>query len=152
MVRHKYQHVKRGKRRIGEREFFFKSELEYHVALFLLATGYEFEYEPMEFRFPVERGVMFYRPDFQAWPKDRPKDYKWVEVKGYLDATSKTRLRRFAQYYPEEARRLVIVTDSKEAQTFVWEKINGDIAPFVEFWSARKVKRIAICLAGGVVA
>ena len=58
------------------------------------------EYEPDEFEFPVKKGSKFYTPDFKVWTSETK--YEYHEVKGYMDATSKTKLKRFAKYYPNE--------------------------------------------------
>ena len=66
------------------------------------------EYEPETFEFPIKRGNRSYIPDFKVWYPDG--HYEWHEVKGYMDAASKTKLKRFAKYYPNE--KLVLI-DSK---------------------------------------
>jgi len=69
--------------------------------------GTEFEYETKEIEFfAIERGTRFYKIDFYL-----PQSDKYVEVKGYLDAQSKTRFRRTLRFYPEIALKLVIVID-----------------------------------------
>ncbi len=64
----------------------------------------KFEYEKYEFKFPVERGTMFYLPDFYLPDKDQ-----FIELKGHLDQKSRTQLSRFLQYYPDKAKRMRIV-------------------------------------------
>jgi len=71
--------------------------------------GWEFQYEPREFEFTeIRRGNRFYLPDFFL-----PHENRFVEVKGFLDKDSKTKLKRFMKYYPEYAKRLWIVVDRK---------------------------------------
>lgn len=133
-----YSHIKRGKRPdLGG--IYFRSEAEVITAKALTAMGWRWEYEPQEFRFPVERGTTHYRPDFKAYPGDG-EEYRWVEVKGWFDARTKTRLRRFARYFPEECRKLVIVTDWKAAGAWVDENMSMDVARYVEVWSLRKLR------------
>ena len=92
----------------------FRSKSECAVAKALETLEWEWEYEPQEFEFVnIRRGNRFYRPDFKAWRKGAPEHYRWIEVKGYFDAPSLTKLRRFARYYPHEACRLTLITDSK---------------------------------------
>lgn len=58
------------------------------------------EYEPDTFEFSkVRRGTRFYTPDFKIVNKDGSVEYH--EVKGWLDAKSKTRAKRMAKYYQE---------------------------------------------------
>jgi hypothetical protein len=45
------------------------------------------------------RGARSYRPDFKVWNNDGSVYY--IEVKGWMDAKSKTKLARMAKYYPD---------------------------------------------------
>lgn len=66
-------------------------------------------HEPFEFRFPgITRGTMTYLPDFRVAYADGR--HEWHEVKGYMDAQSKTRLARMAKHFPDER---VLVIDAK---------------------------------------
>lgn len=66
-------------------------------------------HEPNTFWFEgIKRGVVSYLPDFLVLENDGKSYY--VEVKGYMDAKSKTKIKRFAKYYPKER---LIVIDSK---------------------------------------
>ena len=85
----------------------FKSKAEAAVAdyLELLILGNEikdYAYEPQDFVFNDDKlwRLKRYRPDFRV-DIDRNNHY-WIEVKGYLDTDSVTKLRRFAKYYPKE--------------------------------------------------
>ena len=63
-------------------------------------------YEPRTFVFEgITRGTRDYTPDFQAFLT--PEAYEWHEVKGWMDAKSRTRLTRMASYFPEE--RIVVI-------------------------------------------
>lgn len=142
-----YDHIKRGKRQINGREYFFRSEAEAMVAHALLAMKWAWEYEPTEFEFPLKRGIRFFRPDFRAWPEASPEEWHWMEVKGYWNRESKTKLRRFARYYPQEAGRLIIVTDArKTAEELLSEPCFVRLAKCPEVWSLQKLRRL---LAGG---
>lgn len=113
----------------GKREdlgLFMRSSTEANVARIFRWMGIEWEYEPDEFKFPDERGVRFYTPDFRItiplqngsddrkwWPRmllDLAPGTYWVEVKGWMDPTSKTKISRFIDNFPEEAERLLIIT------------------------------------------
>lgn len=67
----------------------------------------DWEHEPKTFWFEgIKRGCVSYLPDFRIL---RPNgEHYWVEVKGYLDSKSKTKLKRFKRYFPEEE--LLLIT------------------------------------------
>lgn len=66
-------------------------------------------HEPETFWFgQIKRGVRSYLPDFKVCPTER--DRYWVEVKGWMDPKSATKLKRMAKYYPSE---VVVLIDSK---------------------------------------
>jgi hypothetical protein len=68
---------------------------------FLQAKGLiqKWEYESETFWFEkIRRGVRSYTPDFKVW-KTEEVTYR-VEVKGWMDAKSKTKLKRMAKYHP----------------------------------------------------
>lgn len=69
------------------------------------------EYEPQRFSFEkIKRGTRSYLPDMRIILDG---EYRWIEVKGQLRATDKTRLRRFQLYYPEEFAKLMGIPGSK---------------------------------------
>jgi hypothetical protein len=88
-----------------------RSKWEANYARFLLFTERRYLYEPCEFWFPVERGNRTYRPDFYILGEDR-----WVEVKGYLDRASKTKLKRFRKYCPNECLEIITGAFFREIQ------------------------------------
>lgn len=66
----------------------------------------EWQYEPTEFYFDhIKKGCTTYRPDFYVVEQNANNYY--VEVKGFLDHKSKTKIKRFQKYYPEEELRIV---------------------------------------------
>lgn len=98
---------RRGRSSAGRRadiDFHVRSKWEANYVRILRFLNQRFEYERHEFKFPVERGTRFYLPDFYLPDKDQ-----FVELKGYLDAKSKTQLSRFIQHYPNKAKRMRIV-------------------------------------------
>lgn len=82
------------------------------------------EYEPKIFEFPVKKGNRFYTPDFQVW--DRKGNYEWHEVKGWMDASSQTKLKRFAKYYPEET---LILIDGP-----TYRELAKKVGPLIPEW------------------
>ena len=68
----------------------------------------DWEYEPKVFEFTaIKRGTRSYTPDSKVTNLDG--SVEWHEVKGWMDAKSKTRIKRFRKYFPEE--KLVIIDE-----------------------------------------
>ena len=109
-----YSRCKKGKIDIGGKNIFARSSWEANIAAYFefLKTNNEildWEHEPKTFWFEsIKRGVRSYMPDFKIYKNDG--SYYWVEVKGWMDAKSKTKLKRMKKYYPEEKLELI---DSK---------------------------------------
>ena len=109
---------------IGGNHHYFRSDWEVRYALHLECLKRkglisEWFYEPKTFWFEdVKRGVRSYKPDFKIIQLDG--SHYWVEVKGYMDGRSKTKLKRFKKYYPEET---IILVDS------AWFKKNTLLSP-----------------------
>jgi hypothetical protein len=69
---------------------------------FLQSKGeiFKWKYEADTFWFEkIKRGVRSYLPDFKIWDKQDSTPY-YVEVKGWMDDKSKTKLKRMSKYYP----------------------------------------------------
>lgn len=121
-----------------------RSGWEANVLRVLEHSGYKWEYEPEVFWFrPIKKGTVAYTPDIKVYDG---KDYFWIEVKGYLDNRSKTKINRLRIYYPEEFARLkvVIKNDRGEAQEFfdklgvpVWayyDDLKREYKPILPSW------------------
>ena len=102
----------------GKREdlggVYFRSAWEANYARYLNLlvvrgeiAGWAFEPKTFEFT-KIKRGTRAYTPDFRVDLVGG--GHEWHEVKGWMDDKSKTRLARFARYYPEEK---LILIDSK---------------------------------------
>jgi Protein of unknown function (DUF1064) len=111
---------------VGGRSIFFRSKWEFMYAQYLQFLKdnkqiREWEHEPQTFWFEnIKRGVRSYMPDFKVIENDG--SHYWVEVKGYMDAKSNTKLKRFAKYYPQEKMLLVGKEWFKEAKDkFPWK-------------------------------
>lgn len=89
-----------------------RSGWEANVCRLFKVYGIEFEYEPRVFTYPVKRGNKSYKPDFYL-----PNTNEWVEVKGYLDANSKVKMKRFKRHYPEEWSRLTMIISGSDRKT-----------------------------------
>jgi hypothetical protein len=88
------------------KRIFFRSDWEYKFALHLqslksLGAIQDWDHEPQTFWFnAIKRGVRSYLPDFKVTNLDG--SWYFVEVKGYMDAKSRTKIKRFRKYYPDE--------------------------------------------------
>jgi predicted nuclease of restriction endonuclease-like RecB superfamily len=109
-----YSRTKKGRREdLGE--VFFRSSWEANYARYLnlLIQNKQikkWEFEPDTFIFEKEiRGAKSYMPDFKITNNDESIEYH--EVKGWMDPKSKSKLKKFAKYYPSI--KLVLI-DSKE--------------------------------------
>ncbi len=93
-----------------------RSRWENNVLAYLNHKNIKWEYEPHLFVFEgVTRGAKAYLPDIYL---PAPQD-KWIEVKGRLHSVSKTKTKRFKQFYPEEFAKLeVVVEKNSEADKF----------------------------------
>src|SRR5437660_1221874 len=95
---------KQGWRVIGERRIYFRSEWEVKFSHYLENLKKhggikDWEYEPQTFWFDaIKRGTRSYKPDFRVVFNDLT--HQWVEVKGYMDKRSQTKIKRFNKYYP----------------------------------------------------
>jgi len=96
---------------VDGKRFYARSKLEKRYALylsFLKKKGIikDYEHEPEIFRFTgLTKGCTTYTPDFKVIDLDGT--HHWVETKGYMDAKSATKIKRFAKYYPEETLKIV---------------------------------------------
>jgi hypothetical protein len=72
--------------------------------------------------------IQSYLPDIYLSKTD-----EWVEVKGYLDAAGRSKLRRFKKYYPEEFAKLtVIISKSNKANRVFFNKLGVQNILFYE--------------------
>lgn len=99
------QNTLQGWRIIGGKKHFYRSKWEMNYARFLEFRKQSQEikdwlYEPETFWFEkIKRGTRSYLPDFKIIEHD--DSFYFVEVKGYMDQKSKTKLKRMKKYYPE---------------------------------------------------
>jgi len=101
-----YSRTKSG-RRSDLGNIFFRSSWEANIARYFNYLNIKWEFEPKTFYFDgIKRGCISYLPDFYL-----PETNEWVEVKGWMDQKSRTKLKRFAKYFPDEK---LILIDKKE--------------------------------------
>lgn len=102
--RHKHPHgsVKRGFRE--DLGIFVASSWEANFARYLNfllerdPTICDWQYEPDTFEFPIKHGITRYTPDFKVYYLG---SIVYYEVKGWMNAPSKTKLNRMRKYYPD---------------------------------------------------
>jgi len=100
-----YSRGKRGVVEIDGRSIFMRSSWEANIASYLQFLKenreiQEWEYEPETFWFEkIKRGVRSYLPDFKITKPDNSTYF--IEVKGWMDARSKTKINRMRIYYPK---------------------------------------------------
>lgn len=96
---------KQGWRVIGGVRKYYRSRWEANYARYLewlkgRGEIVDWKHEPKTFWFEaIRRGHRSYLPDFAVTERSGRVDYH--EVKGWMDAGSKTKLSRMAKYYPE---------------------------------------------------
>ncbi len=127
---------KQGWRIIGDRRIYFRSRWEANYGFYLEFLKKqriisEWEHEPKTFWFlEIKRGVRSYLPDFRVTSMNGVQH--WVEVKGFYDARSKTKIKRFKKYYPEE---VLFLIDS------VWFRKNApNMKSIVPGWESDNIK------------
>ena len=119
----------RGGKRDDLNGIYFRSAWEANYARYLnllVSKGeiVRWEYEPETFIFErIKRGTRAYTPDFKIHLASGA--HEWHEVKGWMDKKSKTRLARFAKYFPAE--KLIVVDGAwfKSASKTVASLISG---------------------------
>lgn len=122
-----YSSAKRG-RRDDLGDTFFRSRWEANYARYLNLLVQQkkivrWEFEPDIFWFEaIRRGVRSYCPDFKIWGTDGSVYYD--EVKGWMDAKSKTKLKRMKKYHPDV---MVNVVGEKQYRE-IEKKLGGAIA------------------------
>jgi len=105
-----YSRTTKGWREIGDKKYYFRSKWEMNIAYYLewLRTHGEilyWEYEPKTFWFEqIRRGTRSYLPDFFVREKNGSEYY--IEVKGWMDQKSRTKMARMKKYYPNVEVRL----------------------------------------------
>lgn len=95
-----------GWREFGGRRTYYRSRWEANYARYLQwlkeqGEIVDWQHEPETFWFEeIKRGVRSYLPDFRVWENNG--EVNLHEVKGWMDARSKTTLKRMKKYHPEQ--------------------------------------------------
>lgn len=118
-----YSRAKGGKRSDLNNQY-FRSAWEANIARYFNYLGIEWQYEPKIFIFEnITRGSVSYTPDFYL-----PKTDEWIEVKGWMDGKSKTKLKRFEKQYPEEYKKLKLIQEKE------YNEIKKKMSMFIKNW------------------
>ena len=108
---HPKSKFKQGWRDVGGKKVFFRSKWEANFGRYLEWQKQnqiiqEWFHEPQTFWFGgIKRGCVSYLPDFKVLFKDG--SHEWIEVKGFMDAKSRTKIKRFRKYYPDQPLRII---------------------------------------------
>ena len=57
-----------------------------------------------------------------------PEEDKWIEVKGWMDGKSKTKLKRFKDQYPDEYNKLQLITQKE------YNEIKRKVSNYIKNW------------------
>lgn len=110
---------------------YFRSSWEANYARYLnlrIKCGelFKWEYEADTFWFEkIKRGTRSYLPDFKLWDTENSVPY-YVEVKGWMDEKSKTKLNRMRIYYPDIK---VILVGEKE-----YQDLKKQVSQYISGW------------------
>ncbi len=126
-----YSRTKGGKRAdLGD--MYFRSGWEANYARYLnwlvaqkVIKSWKFEVKTFRFE-GITRGTLTYTPDFEV--EENNGDIVYHEVKGWMDAKSKTRLKRMKKYHPTVK---LLLIDQKQYKAI--EKMVSKIIPHWEF-------------------
>lgn len=100
-----YSRCKHGWVEVGGKNYFYRSAWEPNIAIYFeylksIREILDWFYEADTFWFEkIKRGVRSYTPDFKIIDKDDSIYY--VEVKGWMDEKSKTKIKRMGIYFPK---------------------------------------------------
>lgn len=122
--------TKAGWREFGGKRCFYRSRWEANYGRYLewlkqRGEITDWKHEPYTIWFPgIKRGCVSYLPDFKVWTITHWAEYH--EVKGRMDARSRTKLKRMAKYYPE---RKVLVIGARQ-----YTEIKNKLSKMIEGW------------------
>jgi len=115
-----YARVKGGIRKDIHPSYYFRSATEANFARLLNHFGITWKFEERSFTFDGYKNKPYvYIMDFEIIKVDRRKkppegfEAGWVEVKGYMNSNSRSKLRRLKIKYPDEAAKTTVIIYSK---------------------------------------
>jgi hypothetical protein len=112
-----FARTKKGIRKDIHDTYSFKSATEANVARIFKYLGIKWKYEERAFTFDgYKTKPHVYIMDFELIGRKKLPDgleYGWIEVKGYMDARSRNKLRRFKKCWPEDAAKTTVIIYTK---------------------------------------
>ena len=120
---------KQGWREFGGKRNYYRSRWEANYGRYLQLLKEsgnikDWEHEPDTFWFEeIRRGTRSYLPDFKVTSNDGSICYH--EVKGWMDAKSKTKLKRMAKYHPAVELKLIDSKAYRHLKKKVSKLVNG---------------------------
>ncbi len=120
---------KAGWRTIGGKKNYYRSRWEANYGRYLEFLKQsrhikDWQHEPDTFWFEnIKRGCRSYLPDFKVWTI---KGIYYVEVKGWMDDRSKTKLKRMKKYHPK--------IDLKLIESKAYKKLCRQLSPIIKGW------------------
>lgn len=129
---YRQHNTKKGWLQVGDKKIYVKSKWEKNIALYLewCKTNKSIKdwwYEPDTFWFEgIKRGVCSYKPDFKLLLNN--DTFEYIEVKGFMDNKSKTKMKRMKKYYPKISVRIIGAgwfsenNNAMKSQIEGWEK------------------------------
>lgn len=118
---------------VGDQKHYFRSGWEVDFACYLEILKVHgkikgWEYEPETFWFEaIKRGTRSYLPDFRITENDGSQHY--LEVKGYEDSKSRTKLKRMKKYYPDVKLEMVRRDQIEEIRYKFGSLLNQQLSP-----------------------
>jgi len=108
------QRTSKARKRKDLNDIFFRSSWESNFARYLNYIGEVWKYEPKTFFFEgYKRGSLSYTPDFYL-----SRENVWIEVKGWMDSKSKTKLKRFKEQFSKEASKMIFVINQNKGKAY----------------------------------
>jgi hypothetical protein len=98
-------------KQISDKRIFVRSKWEWYYACYLQILKEDNQikdwfHEPKTFYFEgIKRGTNNYKIDFQVIHNNIEEE--WVEVKGFMDKKSATKIKRMAKYHPSVKLRII---------------------------------------------
>lgn len=117
-------------REIGGQRCFFRSRWEANYARYLewlrsIGQVASWQHEAHTFWFEgIKRGVVSYLPDFKV--TNPGGSVEWHEVKGWMDARSKTTIARMGRYHPKE--KLIVIREKQ------YREIQNKVSSLIPGW------------------
>lgn len=117
---------------VGGKKFYARSSWEANYGRYLQwlkdrGEILDWEHEPQRFTFDkIKRGNNSYLPDFKVYKTDG--SHEWHETKGFNDSVSKTKIKRFKFYYPEE--KLVLIDST------IYNQIKNNLSRMIPGWGS----------------